>query len=390
MVLIFDSHPVQYKAPVYQRLQQLRPGSFKVIYATDASVRGHHDREFCKIVAWDQPLLDGYPHLVLNNERGTPLTGFRSLTGRGIRDLLQKERPDTVIISQFIYEFDFVTYLNCVRLNIPIWIRQETQDEAFVRPAWKQSLRGLFYRIAYRQVSHAFYFGELNREHLLLHGLAPERLTFAPYSSPVGANIDIPTRQRLRTTKRDELAIRPDEIVLLFSGKLIDKKNPHLILDALEHLTAGERNRFRLVFAGSGPLEPSLRVRAEKFPDRVHFAGFVNQSEIASWYFAADILLLPSRRAGETWGLVVNEALEAGCAVIMTKAVGCHPEFADWDRVRVIPDNDAAACANALRELAAYPRSFDWCAERMKVYSIEATAAAIARQFDVLNPAPVS
>ena len=390
MVLIFDSHPVQYKAPVYQRLQQLKPGSFKVVYATDTSMRGHPDREFGKIVAWDQPLLEGYPHLILNNERGAPLTGFRSLTGRGIHDLLQQERPAAVIISQFIYEFDLVTYLGCVRLNIPIWIRQETQDEAFDRPAWKQALRGLCYRIAYRQVSHAFYFGELNREHLLLHGLAPERLTFAPYSSPVGADIDIPARQRLRTTKRDELAVRPDEIVLLFSGKLIDKKNPHLILDALEHLTARERELFRLVFAGSGPLEQSLRARAAKFPGRVHFAGFVNQSEIAAWYCATDILLLPSRRAGETWGLVVNEALEAGCAVIMSNAVGCHPEFADWDRVRVIPDQDASACANALRELAAYPRSFDWCAERMKAYSIMATATAMAGQIGTLDPAPAT
>ena len=159
MVLFFDSHPVQYKAPVYQRLQQLRPGSFKVVYATDLTARGHHDREFGQSFAWDQPLLEGYPHLVLNNERGIPLTGFRSLTGKGIHDLLQKERPDAVVISQFIYEFDLVTYLSCLRLNIPIWIRQETQDEALVRPAWKETLRGLFYRLAYRQVSHAFYFG---------------------------------------------------------------------------------------------------------------------------------------------------------------------------------------------------------------------------------------
>jgi glycosyltransferase involved in cell wall biosynthesis len=388
MVLFFDSHPVQYKAPVYQHLQQLKPGSFKVIYATDSSVRGRHDREFGQTVAWDQPLLDGYSHLVLNNERGTPLTGFRSLTGRGIHDLLQKERPAAVIMSQFIYEFDLVAYLCCVRLNIPIWIRQETQDQAFVRPAWKEVLRGLLYRLAYRQVGHAFYFGELNRQHLLRHGLAPGQLTFAPYSSPVCTGLDLPARQRLRDAIRGKLTARPDEIVLLFSGKLIDKKNPHLILEALERLADRERERFRLVFAGSGPLEQSLRERAGKFPGRVHFAGFVNQSEIAAWYFAADILLLPSRRAGETWGLAVNEALQAGCAVVMSDAVGCHPEFADLDRVRVIPANDAAACANALRELAAFPRSLDWCADRMAAYSTEAAAAALARQIGTLEPAP--
>jgi len=30
-------------------------------------------------------------------------------------------------------------------------------------------------------------------------------------------------------------------------------------------------------------------------------------------------MVLPSRRAGETWGLVVNEALQAGCAVIVSE-----------------------------------------------------------------------
>ena len=386
VVLIFDSHPVQYKAPVYQRLQQLRPGTFKVVYATDSSLRGHHDRDFGQVVAWDQPLLDGYPHLILHNERGTPLTGFRSLTGRGVHNLLQKERPDAVLLSQFSYAFDLATFLGCVRLNIPLWIRHETQDEAFVRPAWKQALRGLVYHLVYRHIAHAFYIGELNREHLLLHGLTQERLSFAPYASPVCADVDIPTKQRLRSNIRDGLGIRPDEIILLFSGKLTDKKNPHLIFDALENLTEAERRCFHVLFAGSGPLEKSLRDRAKQFPGQVDFAGFINQSEIPAYYFAADILILPSRRAGETWGLVVNEALQAGCGAVITNAVGCHPEFADWDRVRVIPENDAAACANALRELATYSRSFDWCAERMETYSIKAAAMTIAEQIDSLSP----
>jgi glycosyltransferase involved in cell wall biosynthesis len=390
MVIFFDSHPVQYKAPVYQRLQQLKPGSFKVVYATDAPMRGHRDPGFGQVVAWDQPLLEGYPNVVLHNERGTPLTGFRSLTGRGVRSLLRRERPAAVMISQFRYAFDLAAYRACRRYKIPIWIRHETQDEAFVRPPWKEALRGLLYRLIYRNVSHAFYIGELNRRHLLFHGIAPERLSFAPYCSPVCDGTDLPTRQHLHSGLRAQLALRPDEIVLLFSGKLIDKKNPRLLLDALGNLTDGERARFRVVFAGSGPLEKSLRARAETFPGQVHFTGFVNQSEIPAWYFAADILVLPSRRAGETWGLVVNEALQAGCGVVMTRAVGCHPEFADWDRVRVIPENDATACANALRELAAYSRSFDWCAEGIEAYSIRAAAAAIAEQIDALESTAAS
>jgi len=380
MIFIFDSHPVQYKAPIYQRLQQLRPGGFKVFYATDSTVRGHRDPEFNTVVAWDTPLLEGYDFEVLNNERGTPLQGFRSLTGRGIFKLLRRERPAAVVISQFFYEYDFAVYVSCLLLGIPIWIRQETQDEAFPRAAWKSSLRHLFYRAAYLPVRHALYFGQLNREHLLRHGVPVARMSFAPYCTPVPPGITPERQSEWRAEVRQKLHVTPDETLLLFSGKLIDKKNPRLILEALHLLSPAERKRFRLVYVGSGALEADLRSQAAEFHDRVQFTGFVNQSEIPRYYAAADILLLPSRRAGETWGLVVNEALEAGCAVVMTKAVGCHREFGDWERVRVIETGDARACAAAIRDLAHYPRSFDWCADAMRAYSVEATAQAFAQQ----------
>ena len=70
MILIFETHPIQYKAPIYQRLQQLRPGSFRVIYGTDGSMRDGLDPEFGRKVTWDAPLLDGYPYTVLNNQKG--------------------------------------------------------------------------------------------------------------------------------------------------------------------------------------------------------------------------------------------------------------------------------------------------------------------------------
>ena len=48
---------------------------------------------------------------------------------------------------------------------------------------------------------------------------------------------------------------------------------------------------------------------------------------------------------GETWGLVVNEALQAGCSVIVSDAVGCHADFKDWERVRVFSDGNTELSA---------------------------------------------
>jgi glycosyltransferase involved in cell wall biosynthesis len=72
------------------------------------------------------------------------------------------------------------------------------------------------------------------------------------------------------------------------------------------------------------------------------------------WYAAADCLVLPSQKgAGETWGLVVNEALHFGLPVIASDGVGCHPDLIpDQHTGRVFPSGDARAFARHLNELA--------------------------------------
>jgi glycosyltransferase involved in cell wall biosynthesis len=57
------------------------------------------------------------------------------------------------------------------------------------------------------------------------------------------------------------------------------------------------------------------------------FTGFLNQSEISKAYVAADGLVLPSDH-GETWGLVVNEALASGLACLVSDACGCAEDLA--------------------------------------------------------------
>jgi glycosyltransferase involved in cell wall biosynthesis len=358
-----------------------------VLYGTDCSIHGHRDQGFDQVVAWDTPLLDGYQSLVLNNEHGTPLRGFRSVTGRGILALLKRERPTAVLMSQFLYELDFAVYFSCRLLRIPIWIRQETQDDAFRRPAWKTVLRSLGYRLIYSGVSHAFAIGWLSNAHLRHHGIEPDRISVAHYcvADPIGA-LPGSRKEFLRNELRDSLKVGTAEKLLLFAGKLMDKKNPVLLLDTLRYLDDSALAGCKVLFVGSGPLQASLREAAAPYGNRVLFAGFINQSELPAYYLAADILILPSRRAGETWGLVVNEALHAGCAVVVTDAVGCHREFGAWERVRVIPENDSKACADAVRALSTYPRSFDWCVAGMQRYSVEAAAGAIAEAMNRFLP----
>ena len=109
------------------------------------------------------------------------------------------------------------------------------------------------------------------------------------------------------------------------------------------------------------------------------FTGFVNQSQLPDYYLASDIVVLPSRRMGETWGLVINEALQAGCAAVVSDAVGCYEDFRSLERVRVFREGQGQDLTNAINELSGYTRDFEWAREHMRSYSIESAALAMSR-----------
>lgn len=388
-ILIFDSHPVQYKAPVYRAIEQLLPGSFEVVYATDASVRkGHVDKQFGKEVAWDTPLLEGYPWRVLGNENGVPMSNSASLTGRGVFALLRRERPRAVLLTQAFYRFDHVAYLSALVLRIPILIRQETQDEMYdgQRSPIKELARQLIYRMMYLPVRHAFAFGHLNWQHLTRHGISPARISRAHFSV-LNAVSDLSEAQKREAAAaiRQQYEVAPDKLLISFFGKLIHKKNPDLIYEALGHLPEAVRARAHIMLVGSGELEGMLREAAQtalaRYGIGTTFCGFINQKALPAYYLASDIVVLPSRRMGEAWGLVMNEALDCGCGVIMSRAAGCHPEFGHWERARVIQEGDAQALATAVQTLATYERDFNWAAPQMQAYSTEAAARAMADEF---------
>lgn len=383
---IFESHPVQYHAPVYralhQKLAQEGSGEVHVFYATDASVRGHFDPGFTRTVAWDEPLLEGYPATVLQNERGTPLRSFRSLTRTGVFAHVLTGRPHAIMLTGLAYEFDWAAYLSACALRIPIWLRTETQDHAFERSMTKTWLRWLAYSLAYLPVKKALVIGELNSRHYARHGLSRRHHVPSPYCVVDRfAGLSPNERDSQRNELRSALGISPRKTVLLFCGKLQSKKNPMRILDALAGLLLRERAAYTVLFVGTGELEHALRVRAEEIPGvQVIFAGFQNQTELAKWYLAADVLVLPSRQMGETWGLVVNEALLAGCRVIVSKHAGCHADFASLPSVRVF-DGTLSDLMSVLRGL---PPAETTQGQRdfMRPYSVEAAAEGIAKSLD--------
>src|SRR5262249_16238664 len=139
--------------------------------------------------------------------------------------------------------------------------------------------------------------------------------------------LDDTARERLRPCVRAALSIAPDETVLLLSGKLVRRKRPDLLLGAVKRLPAEKRQRMRVLVLGSGNQRPQFQTLSDRVPSpRVTHAGFQNQTRLSGYYHAADLLVLPSD-SGETWGLVVNEALHHGLPCVTSDAVGSAPDL---------------------------------------------------------------
>ena len=84
--------------------------------------------------------------------------------------------------------------------------------------------------------------------------------------------------------------------------------------------------RIQGLMVGDGPLRAGCEnlVRERSVP--IRFTGFLNQSQITKAYVASDALVLPSD-GGETWGLVVNEAMACARPCIVSDRVGCGPDL---------------------------------------------------------------
>jgi len=105
---------------------------------------------------------------------------------------------------------------------------------------------------------------------------------------------------------------------------------------------------------GDGPdkVRSSHFVRAHGL--NVGFAGFRQRADLPRLYAAGDVFVFPS--LGDTYGLVVDEAMAAGLPIISTTAVGeIRERVVDGVNGYLVPSNDPGELAEAMRRLASDP-----------------------------------
>jgi len=162
-------------------------------------------------------------------------------------------------------------------------------------------------------------------------------------------------RAASRESARHRLGVDLAAPMVLFVGDLIPQKGVPEILVAQQELSRRGTNA-RLFFVGEGPLRGSA-------PPGVTFTGSVPQTELAFWYHAADILVLPSHSEGSP--VTVMEALRSGLPVIATRVGGIPDLVEDGLTGFLVPPKDPRALSQAMEGLLRNPSALESMRQRL-------------------------
>ena len=345
---IISSHPIQYNAPMFATLARSTKLYPKVFYTWSQSQEKLFDKDFGKEIKWDIPLLEGYEYQFINNISKTPgPIGYKGIDCPDLTPAIKNWGAEAVLI----YGWNYKAHYGAMRYfkgKIPVYFRGDSTliDEI---SGLKQMLRRMVLTHVYKKCDGAFYVGQNNKAYFLKHGFSPDKLYFAPHAIDNERFSSNATSFKQQAGEwREKLGIEKEDKVVLFVGKFESKKNPLLLLEAFRHLN---QTGSHLIFVGNGFYEEEMKQMTEG-QINIHFLPFQNQQMMPVVYHLADVLALPSQGPGETWGLVVNEAMACEKAILLSNKAGCAPDLVHNNvNGRIFTSGDMQDCSAALEQL---------------------------------------
>lgn len=355
-VLILTTHVVPYASPNYQALANDPRLETLVAYCSLQGAESGLDPEFGAQIQWDVPLLDGYKWVHVPNKSLRPRVGhFFGLWNPGLWKLIRRGNFNAIVIyTGYMCASFWLAVFAAKSAGVPVLISTDsTTLQSREAKRWKEWLKPFVLRRVYSFVDVIMAASSAAKKLALQLGVSEKRLRIIRCGmskeawSASNGNSD-------RVAVRASWAVPENAPVVLFCAKLQPWKKP---LDLLEAFVKANSAGAYLVFAGEGPQRSELesRVHSLGIPDRVRVLGFVNTSQLPSFYNAADLFVLPS--AYDPCPLVVPEAMFSGLPVILSDAVLGRLEMIDVGKSGYLyPSGDIDALAGVLKNVLADPQ----------------------------------
>ncbi len=150
-----------------------------------------------------------------------------------------------------------------------------------------------------------------------------------------------------------------------------------MFLEAVSRLSKRtDLPKFRVVICGRGHLEPSLReyVAQQGMKEKVEFTGFVTEEDKPGYYASADISVFPSS-GGESFGIVLLEAMASGRAVVLAGDNPGYRSVLNTQPQLLFDPKDADALAikiaKYMTDKSSRKRMSDWGKTYTKQFDVE-------------------
>ena len=154
-------------------------------------------------------------------------------------------------------------------------------------------------------------------------GVSPARMFRAPLPIDEALYLDFAARRsEERASARAAMGVSDEAVVVLFAGKLSDRKRPRDLVEAWARLRerSGSRHEVVLLFCGDGPLKGDLSAAIDRVGATARLVVFVNVDRLPAYYCAADILVHPSEH--DPHPLNCSEAACIGLPLVLSDRIG--------------------------------------------------------------------
>ncbi len=151
----------------------------------------------------------------------------------------------------------------------------------------------------------------------------------------------------------------PSEKIVLFVGRLVPEKGLDVLISALPRVFS-DGTDVKLVVVGEGPQKEAYgqMARDHGFPDKVLFAGHLDDWTLRVLYRVADVTVVPSKF--EPFGIVALEAMAARCPVIVSSVGGLKEIVDNGGTGLCLPFDNAEAFASAIIRMIRDRGFRDW------------------------------
>lgn len=303
------SHPIQYQVPLIRYLSKNKI-NILVSYRSNISVKRFYDPGFKKNIKWNVDLVKGYNYKFLKFIGPNKVDNIFPLT-TDIFNILGDKGTNVVWLHGCKNWFNLAIIFLNIFFKKKIFLRDEANHFSRNRNLINKIFNLIFYKLINNFVDVFLAIGKANKNYYIDNNIPINKIVSVPY---VVDNDFFKNKKNLKNNNK---------INFLFVAKLQYKKGIDLLLEAILNK---KNNKEFLKYAefsiiGSGELEKYCKDFIKKNDlKNIRLFNFQNQKQLRSFYNKSDVLIVPSR--SEPWGLVINEAMAAGNAIIASDKVG--------------------------------------------------------------------